>query len=107
MTEDRLLKRYKIHRHNQRSGDVYFSVRKRRGSLWWYNAFEMVQCGLTDSCRSQLLWKTYETALKWVRDDVDERLTEYNSGVVTVDKFEPLVRENKYLKELTELLEVI
>jgi hypothetical protein len=107
MTEEKLLTRYKIHRHNQRAGSVYFSVRKRRGKLWWYTAYKMVQCGLADSCREKLYWKTYEEALKWVREDVTDRFAVYNSGVVTIDKFEPLVRENKYLKELTELLEVI
>ncbi len=107
MTREQLLKRYKIHRHNQRAGTVYFSVRKQRGRLWWVTAYKMIQCGLTDSIREKLYWDNYEGALKWVNEDVDDRLAIYNSGVIRVDKFEPLVQENKYLKELTDLLEII
>jgi len=107
MTKEQLLKRYKICRHNQRAGSTYFSVRKRRRIGWWYTAFKVVQCGLTDCYREKLYWLTYEDALDWVDDDVDTILTHYNNEVVTIDKFEPLIKENNYLIELTNLLDQI
>jgi len=107
MTREQVLKKYKILRHNQRAGSVYFSVKKRRWTGRWTTASEEVCCGLTDTYRDKLYWDKYEGALEWVNKDVDDRMAVYNSGVIRIDKFEPLPKENKYLKELTELLEII
>jgi len=89
MTREQLLTKYKIIRHTQRSGTVYFSVRKQCWILWWYTAFERLQAGLTDTYKQSLHWSTYKAALKWVNEDVDHRMSIYDSKVLTIDKYEP------------------
>ncbi len=100
MTREQLLKRYKIHRYNQRDGSFYFRVKKQcwPGIIWFF-AKEWYY----DSCYKRS-WDNYEGALEWVNEDVDDRLAIYNSDVITIDKFEPLIQENKLLKELIDLI---
>lgn len=105
MTREKLLKEYKILRYNQRGGEVYFKV-KKRGWFYWYVAYEW-EYSWGDSYKTRLIFSSHQKVIDWINEDIKDRLSKYNQKVVTIDKFEPLVKKNIYLEELENLLEVI